>query len=65
MLNLICYSLQPIFGVNLILNTFWDAATTAEPAQLRGDLALLPQLAETGLCDAGKDISMGELLAPF
>jgi len=41
---------------------FWDAATTAEPAQLRGDLALLPQLAETGLCDAGKDISMGGII---
>ena len=41
---------------------FWDAATTAEPAQLRADLALLPQLAETGLCDAGKDISMGGII---
>lgn len=41
---------------------FWDAATTAEPLQLREDLELLPQLAEAGLCDAGKDISMGGIL---
>jgi uncharacterized protein len=38
---------------------FWDAATTAAPERLRADLALLPHLAETGLCDAGKDVSMG------
>ncbi|MBW4581469.1 MAG: sll0787 family AIR synthase-like protein [Tildeniella nuda ZEHNDER 1965/U140] len=38
---------------------FWNAATTADPVQLRGDLALLPQLAEAGLCRAGKDVSMG------
>lgn len=43
---------------------FWDAATAANPIQLCEDLALLPYLAEAGLCDAGKDISMGELLAP-
>lgn len=41
---------------------FWDAATTAEPARLRKNLALLPHLAETGLCDAGKDISMGGII---
>ena len=41
---------------------FWNAATTADPAQLRDDLALLPQLAESGLCDTGKDISMGGVL---
>lgn len=41
---------------------FWDAATQAEPQQLRADLDLLPQLAEAGLCDAGKDISMGGIL---
>jgi AIR synthase-related protein len=38
---------------------FWDASTGAEPARLRGDLEVLPWLAEAGLCDAGKDISMG------
>jgi uncharacterized protein len=38
---------------------FWNAATHADPLQLRQDLAILPQLAETKLCDAGKDISMG------
>jgi uncharacterized protein len=41
---------------------FWDAATNADPVQLRGDLELLPRLAEMGLCDAGKDISMGGIL---
>ena len=41
---------------------FWNAATTANPIQLRENLALLPQLAETGLCDAGKDISMGGII---
>ncbi len=41
---------------------FWDAATTADPIQLRENLALLPHLAETGLCDAGKDISMGGII---
>ncbi|XXX76854.1 sll0787 family AIR synthase-like protein [Sorangium sp. So ce134] len=38
---------------------FWDASTGADPARLRGDLEVLPALAEAGLCDAGKDISMG------
>ncbi|MEO0352313.1 MAG: sll0787 family AIR synthase-like protein [Cyanobacteria bacterium P01_A01_bin.15] len=38
---------------------FWNAATTAEPALLRQHIGLLPQLAALGLCNAGKDISMG------
>lgn len=41
---------------------FWNAATTADPVQLRTNLALLPHLAETGLCDAGKDISAGGIV---
>jgi hypothetical protein len=41
---------------------FWNAATTANPVQLRENLAILPHLAETGLCDAGKDISMGGII---
>ncbi|MEM9216376.1 MAG: sll0787 family AIR synthase-like protein [Cyanobacteria bacterium P01_F01_bin.150] len=41
---------------------FWDAATDADPKRLQGDLALLPQLAEAGLCDAGKDVSMGGIV---
>jgi uncharacterized protein len=41
---------------------FWNATTTAAPERLRADLELLPQLAETQLCDAGKDISMGGIL---
>lgn len=39
----------------------WDAATTAEPARLRGDLALLPEIAEAGLAHAAKDISQAGL----
>lgn len=37
---------------------YWDASTRAPAERLRGDLELLPQLAEAGLCDAAKDISM-------
>lgn len=40
---------------------FWNAATEAPAERLRGDLALLPALAEDGLVDAGKDISMAGL----
>ncbi|MCU0566429.1 MAG: sll0787 family AIR synthase-like protein [Oculatellaceae cyanobacterium Prado106] len=41
---------------------FWDTATMADPATLRQDLELLPLMAERGLCDAGKDISMGGIV---
>jgi len=41
---------------------FWDAATTADPIQLRENLAILPYLAEAGLCKAGKDISNGGVI---
>jgi hypothetical protein len=41
---------------------FWDAATMADPAVLQQHFALLPQVAEQGLCQAGKDISMGGLI---
>ena len=41
---------------------FWNASTSAPPQRLRADLALLPTLAETGLVDAGKDISMAGVL---
>jgi uncharacterized protein len=37
---------------------FWNASTAAPAERLRGDLELLPALAEDGLCDAAKDISM-------
>ena len=37
---------------------YWDASTGAPGARLRGDLALLPGLAEDGLAGAAKDISM-------
>lgn len=41
---------------------FWNAATKTDPMRLRTSLELLPQLAESGLCDTGKDISMGGIL---
>ncbi|MEP0871281.1 sll0787 family AIR synthase-like protein [Trichocoleus desertorum AS-A10] len=41
---------------------FWDAATTADPVQLRENLAILPYLAEADLCDTGKDISNGGII---
>lgn len=37
---------------------YWDASTSAPAERLRADLELLPQLAEAGLADAAKDISM-------
>lgn len=37
----------------------WEAATDAPPARLRGDLELLPDIAEAGLALAAKDISQG------
>lgn len=40
----------------------WDAATSAPPARLRGDLAVLPDIAEAGLAHAAKDISQAGLL---
>ena len=41
---------------------FWNASVDAPSARLRGDLELLPQLAEDGLADAAKDISMAGVL---
>lgn len=40
----------------------WNAATGADSARLRGDLELLPQLAEEGLCLAAKDISQAGVI---
>jgi AIR synthase-related protein len=37
---------------------YWNASTQAPAERLRGDLELLPMLAESGLCDTAKDISM-------
>ena len=37
---------------------FWNASTQAPAQRLRDDLEILPRLAEDGLCDAAKDISM-------
>ncbi|HEY8946788.1 MAG TPA: sll0787 family AIR synthase-like protein, partial [Polyangiaceae bacterium] len=39
----------------------FDASTRTPPAQLRAQLALLPELAEAGLVRAGKDVSMAGL----
>ncbi|MGB3312430.1 MAG: sll0787 family AIR synthase-like protein [Nodosilinea sp.] len=49
---------------------FWNAATECDSGtercanrdRLRQNLALLPALAESGLCDTGKDISMGGIV---
>lgn len=41
---------------------FWDGATQADPTDLQRQLAVLPALAEEGLCGAGKDVSMGGIL---
>jgi uncharacterized protein len=40
----------------------WDAASGAPAARLRGDLEILPELAEAGLVTAGKDVSMAGLV---
>ena len=37
---------------------YWNASVDAPPERLRGDLELLPELAEAELCGAAKDISM-------
>jgi AIR synthase-related protein len=41
---------------------FWNASVGAPAGRLRDDLELLPLLAESGLCDAAKDISMAGVL---
>ncbi|MBD8905963.1 sll0787 family AIR synthase-like protein [Methylorubrum zatmanii] len=41
---------------------YWDASTGTPGERLRGDLALLPGLAEDGLCAAAKDISMAGVI---
>ncbi len=40
----------------------WEAATDAPPARLRGDLEILPEIAEAGLAFAAKDISQGGIV---
>jgi AIR synthase-related protein len=40
----------------------WEAATDAPAERLRADLALLPEIAEAGLCSAAKDISQAGLV---
>jgi uncharacterized protein len=40
----------------------WEAATDAPHSRLRGDLELLPALAEAGLSRAAKDISQGGIV---
>jgi uncharacterized protein len=41
---------------------FWDASVAAPEGRLRWDLELLPKLAQTGWCRAGKDISNGGVI---
>ena len=40
----------------------WEAATDAPPGRLRGDLEILPAIAEAGLARAAKDITQGGLV---
>jgi uncharacterized protein len=40
----------------------WEAATDAPPARLRGDIEILPAIAERGLAKAAKDISQGGIV---
>lgn len=40
----------------------WNCTTNADPSRLRGDLEILPRLAEGGLCCAAKDISQAGVL---
>lgn len=40
----------------------WEAATDAPPARLRGDLEIMPAIAERGLAKAAKDISQGGIV---
>lgn len=40
----------------------WEAATAAPHARLRGDIELLPAIAEAGLTRAAKDISQGGIV---
>jgi AIR synthase-related protein len=40
----------------------WEAATDAPPDRLRGDIAVLPLIAEAGLARAAKDISQAGLV---
>lgn len=40
----------------------WEAATDAPPARLRGDIEILPLIAEAGLSRAAKDISQGGIV---
>jgi AIR synthase-related protein len=40
----------------------WEAATDAPPARLRGDIELLPAIAEAGLARTAKDISQGGIV---
>lgn len=41
---------------------FWNASTQAPSERLRADLSLLPEIAEAGLCQSAKDISMAGVL---
>ena len=40
----------------------WEAATDAPAARLRGDIEILPLIAEAGLATAAKDISQGGII---
>lgn len=41
---------------------FWDCSADRSDADLRDDLEILPAIAEAGLCDAARDVSMPGIL---
>ncbi len=41
---------------------FWDSSSMISPEQLRSQFSLLPHIAEAGLCDTAKDVSMAGIL---
>lgn len=49
-------------GVMRSTGPYWDASSHADAARLRGDLELLPAIAECGMCRAAKDISMAGII---
>ncbi len=49
-------------GEMRVTGPYWDASSHAGARRLRGDLELLPAIAEAGLCAAAKDISMAGVI---
>jgi len=56
---LLIYKQEGFFHNNF---DFWDSSSMISPEQLRSELSLLPRIAEAGLCDTAKDVSMAGIL---